>query len=66
MGEPYRSLARLEFIKFNNGYKKSIDISIEDAVRLYKYTQQNNLNLLVYKDLLTDNVFVRYLEKNED
>ena len=66
MGEPYRSLARLEFIKFNNRHKESIDISMEDAVRVYKYTQQNNLNLVVYKDLLTDDVFVRYLERDED
>jgi hypothetical protein len=66
MGEPYRVLARLYFIKFNNCHKETINISMEDAVRLYKYLQKINMMVLVSKDLLTDNTFKKYLEVYED
>lgn len=59
MGDPYRSLTKLNFIYRDDDANESIDIDNADAARLLLFCQQQRIDLAVSDELMGCGYFVK-------
>jgi hypothetical protein len=65
LGDPYRELARLDLMMYGTGdiYEPSIDISMEDAARLFQRCRENGHQLNITSELKEHREFKRDLAR---